>query len=374
MRALKDTIIELMAVPEDKCDLNWLKKSLQAAIKLEFSTIPPYLCALWSIDSRTDAQKANNEAPVRPSGQVANSIRQQIAREEMLHFAIVCNLLSAIGGTPALNTPEGVPIYPGPLPGLDNPSLELSLQGLSPEVLQVFLQVEYPEFTPVISVGSRPVSTIGEFYTRIFKEFETLINLGQLNFNKDRQIDLQTTGFFGESFVVENMGSVANSVKTIQRQGEGSNLSPGDTSLTDLAHYYRFAEIFKGRKLAKLDDNTFDFIGDPIPSPNVYPMDKVPAGGYQKDLVSPEVGANLDKFDLFFSRMMCQLQKAWTPDSTTGKVSPDALNAAIGIMQEPEFITTAQKLISTPLPTGSSSGNYGPCFRIVKLSSEDSCT
>jgi hypothetical protein len=47
MQALKDTIIELMAVPEDKCDLNWLKKSLQAAIKLANSNLKcniPYWC------------------------------------------------------------------------------------------------------------------------------------------------------------------------------------------------------------------------------------------------------------------------------------------------------------------------------------------
>lgn len=42
--------------------LGWLKKSLQAAVSLEFATIPPYLCALWSIkDDRHDVARSIRE-------------------------------------------------------------------------------------------------------------------------------------------------------------------------------------------------------------------------------------------------------------------------------------------------------------------------
>lgn len=42
-------IVELMQVPSSQHDLVWLKEALQAAIELELATLPPYLCAMWSI-------------------------------------------------------------------------------------------------------------------------------------------------------------------------------------------------------------------------------------------------------------------------------------------------------------------------------------
>ena len=65
-------------------NLDWLKKSLQAAITLEFATIPPYLSALWSIKDE-----------LHP---VAKSIRE-VAQEEMLHMALACNMLASLGVT-----------------------------------------------------------------------------------------------------------------------------------------------------------------------------------------------------------------------------------------------------------------------------------
>jgi hypothetical protein len=55
---------------------------------------------------------------------------------------------------------------------------------------------------------------------------------------------------------------------------------------------------------------------------------------------------------------MNHLQEAWTKDS-------NALGKAVGTMfllQEP-----AQKLMSIPILADGSSGNFGPCFRLVIL-------
>jgi hypothetical protein len=46
MKSLKDTIFELMRAPKEESDFAWLKRSMQTAIKLEFSTLPPYLLAV----------------------------------------------------------------------------------------------------------------------------------------------------------------------------------------------------------------------------------------------------------------------------------------------------------------------------------------
>src|SRR5262245_10440365 len=120
-------IVDLLRVPATRHDLDWLRRSLQAAIELEFATIPPYLTAYWSIKDRRNPAAA--------------SIRE-VCLEEMLHLAICCNLLTAIGGSPALNTPAVVPSYPGPLPGGVHPGLVVRLEGLSKEVAKSFMEVE----------------------------------------------------------------------------------------------------------------------------------------------------------------------------------------------------------------------------------------
>jgi hypothetical protein len=79
MRISSNRIVELMAVPAAAHDIDWLKATLQSAIELEFATIPPYLCAYWSIKSG-----------INPAALLIRTI----AFEEMLHFGLACNLLS----------------------------------------------------------------------------------------------------------------------------------------------------------------------------------------------------------------------------------------------------------------------------------------
>jgi hypothetical protein len=58
-------------------DLAELQGSLLTAIQLEFSTIPPYLCAQWSI----------NSDPSDVAGKI-----QGVVVQEMLHFGLACNM------------------------------------------------------------------------------------------------------------------------------------------------------------------------------------------------------------------------------------------------------------------------------------------
>jgi hypothetical protein len=102
--------------------------ALQTAMQLEFATLPPYLCAQWSINSD-------------PSD-VAGTI-QGIAVQEMHHFALAGNMLTAIGGTPAVANAAFVPSYPTHvLPGGIPQALAVDLQPLSLAQLQVFMHIE----------------------------------------------------------------------------------------------------------------------------------------------------------------------------------------------------------------------------------------
>src|SRR5438105_3072474 len=95
---------ELLAIPPKKWKHEELKNSLDTALKLEFTTIPPYLCALWSIMDRGTAHHRQIN---------------RIVQQEMGHMGLVCNLLTTIDECPQISAPGAIPEYPSFLPGLD---------------------------------------------------------------------------------------------------------------------------------------------------------------------------------------------------------------------------------------------------------------
>src|SRR5947207_721668 len=122
--------------PRDR-DLGWLMGSLQAAIELELSTLPPYLCGMWSI----------KDPSVGSPGGVAYQLIDSVVRQEMTHMGLVCNMLTGIGGTPEIAAGYRNNImYPGNLPGGVRPELTVYLSGLTkPYVHDVFMEIEFPE-------------------------------------------------------------------------------------------------------------------------------------------------------------------------------------------------------------------------------------
>ena len=101
---------------------------LQTAIELEWSTIPPYMVALLSMKLT-----ANREA--------ANLIRG-VMMEEMLHMALVANVLNAVGGTVHIG-PDNVPSYPRRL--FKDRDVTMNLAPFSAENIVTFMQIEEPQ-------------------------------------------------------------------------------------------------------------------------------------------------------------------------------------------------------------------------------------
>src|SRR6185369_7929815 len=115
--------------------LKKLKQHLQTAMMLELSTLPPYLCAMWSIHGTSEH-----------AVQVKKFILS-IVQEEMLHMAMACNILNAIGGNPVLNDPNTQPKFPCPLPGHSktNNAFVVELNKCCPSSVATFLRIELPE-------------------------------------------------------------------------------------------------------------------------------------------------------------------------------------------------------------------------------------
>ncbi|MDJ0616046.1 MAG: ferritin-like domain-containing protein [Calothrix sp. MO_192.B10] len=353
---------KLMSVSQPNWNLEWLQSCLQTALKLEFSTLPPYLCALWSIKDPSDSNLAYD------------SIKEHIAEEEMLHMGLVCNLLVAIGAKPDLTSSKALPTYPGPLPGGVQPDVEVSLRRFSREALQVFLKIEYPEAGPIEIENDRNetqtfaesvrirAKTIGNFYTMIQEGFTYLSSMGKLpELKTEKQLERAFDPSEGPGiFIIRNLEDVERAIQLIKRQGEGSSGSPIDTGIEDLAHYYRFLELYRGRKITQ-DTITkkFKFSDDPedaISFPEVWPMAEIPAGGYTREEVEDEqVWQKIEEFDRQYSLMLRQIETAWDGN-------PEQLRTFVGTMSSLTPIATdlmAQEIPSQPGQT------YGPCFRLT---------
>lgn len=329
---MRMSIVELMQVPEEAHDLDWLKESLQAAIKLEFATVPVYLCGMWSIKDQDD--------PVV-------EVIKGIVIDEMFHMGLACNMLTSIGGTPEINTKDGVPTYPGPLPGDVRPTLEVALVGLSKEVVEnMYMQIEFPEHGPIALFRAVAVPTIGDFYDNILEAFK---RLPSTEITGNRQVTRGT-----KLFPINTLADAEKAITRIKNQGEGATLGDTQTPFSDeagtvLAHYYKFATLFHEHDLIQNAAGKFVFEGAAIrfPKPDeVFPMAAVPLGGYPES----------QEFDKLFTSMLDHLQSAWA----TG--NPDELRMSISIMRD--LADPARELMQKPIPGGAD--NFGPDFRLVE--------
>ncbi len=331
----KDAISELMRVQENQRDLKWIKDALQAAVALEIATMPPYLCAYWSIKDTSGTNAT-----------VAGTIRQ-VLLEEMLHMGLACNMLNAVGGTPAIVGAASAITYPGPLPGGVRQELTVGLGGLTKQrVRDVFMEIEMPENPLARADDAYP--TIGAFYAALLTAFQT----EQPAISPIRQVTTTVGGY--PLFAITNLQDVERAITLICEQGEGTSTEPNPDG--ELAHYYQFGEMYHGRRLV-YDASTkkWDWTGAEVPFPaqaNLRPMGELPAGGWPNP--SEQVSQMLDTFNAAYRAMLVMLDEAWTNGSSVGQ----AIGAMYGLRAK------AIVLMDTPNPSAPGT-TYGPDFRIA---------
>jgi hypothetical protein len=248
-------------------DVDAVRASLQAAIQLEHSTIPPYLYALYSL--------------LPGSNSAAASIIESVVIEEMLHLTLAANILNAIGGSPVLDSPTFIPHYPGPLPGSVENELTVGLAPCSLDLVKyTFMVIEEPEhplkFPADAATGGEPV-TIGQFYQAI----RTAIGrLGDNAFSRHPRNQIGPDQE-KEVVVVTDVATACQAVDIIIDQGEGTAKTPLEVTGPGYAHYYRFAEIANGHRL----------ITNPQAGPETPPDERYIYGGDPVSLNPAEVHA-----------------------------------------------------------------------------------
>jgi hypothetical protein len=303
------SILRHLQVHPAERDLDWLRSAVAVAIRLEHATIPPYLCALWSIKS--------GDGPVYDR-------LESVVLDEMVHMGLACNLLTTLGGAPDLRT--SMPRYPGPLPGDVHPGLQVGLSGLTRELVEnVFMQIEYPESLAQPIAKGYP--TIGDFYDAVLAQFR---KLPATQITGQRQV----TAMGSRVFPIHALADVERAIDTIKLQGEGSADSP-DAAPGQLAHYYRFAEIVRAKEYVQ-KDSKWVFGGADITFPDCWPMAPIPDAGY------PEA----HDFDIAYMKLLTALEGAWKAGGSIG--------AALALMND--LGDQAQALMKQGL---------GPDFRSV---------
>lgn len=315
---------------------------LQNAIELEHSTIPPYLTAMLSLRAGKNMD-------------IGHQIRE-IVIEEMLHMTIAANILIAIGGSPAINKPEFIPKYPGPLP-MNIGDLEVGIEAFSIELVKnTFMAIEEPENPIPIktpeALAAPEYATIGQFYDAIK---EQIIALGPSIFvNPYAPPQVVDSKWFGERlFVITDPETACKAIDLIKIEGEGTSESPFQ-SPGDPAHYYRFGEIAAGRRIIKTPDG-FAYGGAPIvfdPS-GVWPLrPNCKIADFAPDT---QARTRIEAFAYNYSSLLNSLHNTFNG-------APAELDTAIGIMYDLRVCAVA--LMETD--TGDSSGQtVGPSFEYV---------
>ncbi|GAA3818502.1 ferritin-like protein [Sphaerisporangium flaviroseum] len=332
-----------------------LAAHLQTALTIELSTIPPYLCALYSI---TD-----------PASEASRLIRGVVI-EEMLHMMQVANLMNAIGVVPSLDR-EHVPTYPSYLLGHAAGGPFVQLQPLSPVLARtVFMRIEQPEPSPDAPAEGEPYDTIGQFYKAIELGFDACVKKygAKRVFGRDTGFQRDDTYFGaggGRLLLVHDLDGAKAAIEEIVQQGEGAQIQappvpyeepyggydhygdrPDGTygpiigTPWELSHYRRFQRIADGE----------------VGLPPVYPMQANPSGAG----LDGDTRRLSDLFDNCYTLVLTAIGEA------VGKpAQPNPFfQTAFPVMQA-ALPALATLLMRTPLNPAADPGlgpNAGPAF------------
>jgi hypothetical protein len=328
--------------------LDELKEHLQWAIKLEHCTIPPYLCALYSIKDGANPASA--------------AILRSVVMEEMLHMALAANLLNAVGGTPRIDDPEFVPRYPTYLPMIDM-AYKVSLLPFSQEAIDVFTRIELPDPHSVRLPDTDLYPTIGEFYKAIRAGIETVCGR-DFHWDTTRQVTSESYyGAGGMLFAVTGRDKAIEAINEIVDQGEGSTDSIYDDDSQfgqsrEPAHYYRYLQIREQRWLCP-DDTPKTAPSGPhfavdYSERAVYPMNPNPRAAQYPE--GSEIRDRLDQFNALYTQLLGMLDAGFNGQ-------PEQLERTVNIMYTLKYQAVA--LMRTPSTVAP--GAVGPSFEYVPL-------
>jgi hypothetical protein len=337
-----------------------LHDNLQTAIELEHSTIPPYLAAYFTINQDTNTFSWN--------------VIRSVFMEEMLHMTLACNIMNAVGGHPSIDNPKFIPEYPTKMEFADR-KFDVGIIKFSKAAIETFLEIEKPSEEKLMVRGEyakdlmQPIKlkekTIGEFYNTIKEQLIYLVDTyGEENvFNGDKNLQVTPKDYYGgggEIIVVDTLDKALFAIDIIVDQGEGASgsINDGDDAYfgqdQEVAHYFRFNEIYLGQKYKPTDVPNKPPTGEKVAINWEARIDMVnnpkaadfPAGSPARE--------KAEEFNQLYSHFLRLLHLAFNGQSPL-------IVKAIGMMYQMKYL--AAELLNCPLPN--SKQFAGPPFEYI---------
>ena len=326
-----------MAEPEivvaNRKELTYL---LSQGAELEHGVMCQYLYAAFSLKTEADGLSPEDAAQVEGWRKVI----LKIAGEEMLHWAIVQNLLSAVGSAPYVGRPH----LPHQAKGYP-PGVTLRLLPFGEAALQHFIYLERPEgfedpdgegFDVVgDSLGAmhpseivprgQDFSTVGHLYRSCARGLAHLAqSMGEDRLFIGPAFHQTDDSAFGWSWLqpVTNLEQAEAAIARIVEQGEGATGDWAD------AHYGRFLAV-RDEYLARLAaDPTFDVV-HPVVGAGVRAVEGVEPDVYISD---PATAACSDLFNAVYELVLQMIARYFAFGHETTEQRAVLADASVDLM------------------------------------------
>ena len=311
---------------------------LVEAGQIEHMIMCQYLYACFSLKTGPDEGLTPEQA--KAIGRWQETITG-IAIEEMLHLALVMNVMTAIGAAPSLSRPN-FPRHSEFLP----PGVEFALLPFGADALTHFLYLERPEgmervdaaeFVPAASppepVGQAEVMprlqgflTVGHLYRGIEQGLSDLADqLGErvLFVGEPRAQATPERFRWPQLIAVTDLASARAALEEIIEQGEGAR---GDWRP---AHYGRFFGIWNEYQKLREQDPSFEPARPVLPAFTQQPFDIDVLQPQPTDPVTREVA---ELFNLGYEVLLQVLTRFFTHTDETDEQLDALVQAAFGLM------------------------------------------
>jgi len=338
------------------------------AAELEHSIMCQYLYAAFSLKQTTDENVTSEQLEAIERWRKAVT---HVATQEMLHLALVQNLLTSVGAAPHLSRPN-LPPPPGHFPA----SVSLTLLPFGEQALRHFMYLERPEgmqledteglrmlerATPAVQLGDivprlQDFATVGHLYRSVEEGIRSLAEkYGELRLFCGPIEAQAVSESFGwkELIAVDSRASAQAAVDTIIEQGEGAR---GNWRT---AHFGQFVNILDEYLAMRQRDPDFQPARPVLPA-NVRP--------HERDLAIPLISDPItarctDLFNVSYEVLLLVLQRYFGHLDETEAQLGVLVDVALYLMFE-AIEPLAEIVTSLPVGRDFPGRTAGPSFEL----------
>jgi len=276
-----------------------------------------------------------------------------IAKQEMGHLGIVCNLLTAIGGSSHFRRPN----FPQP-PKYYPPEIDFSLERFGWSALRRFIEFERPEDAEPLDLLAAapdplPFTRVGDLYRKIRAGFEAIAE-DQLFINRDAPQDEDPWSPAVDVRRVQNRAEALAALDAIIEEGEGTPAASGNS------HYELFKKIADELRAILQQDPSFAPARLVADNPQTRKPRDAQAGSLISDPLTREVA---ELFNVLYGLMLRVLTQYYAFSSETEPQRGAMRGALIQIMRQ-VIRPLGEQLTRLPMGPDHPELNAGPGFEI----------